>query len=85
MGQGNPTQAFQALTFRDISPSVAEKIKTLFSLDYTSGLAYREHLKVIKNECKTNEKFQFKLANRSRMPNRRDFNNFFTDYKRDKF
>ena len=42
-------------------------------------------MKAIKNECKTNEKFQFKLANRSRMPNRRDFNNFSTDYKRDKF
>ena len=65
----HPTQALQALTFRDISPSVAEKIKTLFSLDYTPGLAYREHLKAIKNECKTNEEFQFKLANRSRMPN----------------
>ena len=53
----HPTKSVQALTFRDIASTAAERIKTLFQLDYTPALAYRECLKQLQSECKDSNEF----------------------------
>ena len=81
----HPTTALQALSFRDISLATAEKIDSLFHLNYTPALAYRECLKQLENAITDRTEFQIALADRSIMPSRRDFNNLYTEYKKLKY
>ena len=81
----HPTKAFHALTFRDLSTDIVEKITNLFAQNHTPALAHRQMRKSLQQTYQEKQDFQVALADRSIMPSRRDFNNLFTEYKRKKF
>ena len=51
----------------------------------TPGLAYRELLQEIKQISANDVELHRNLADRSKMPRRRDFNNLFTEFHRKQF
>ena len=81
----HPVDALQSLSFKDVAKNVTQKIKQMFENGYTPALAYNEFIKGIKQECSDSLEFHLKLADRSKVPSRRDFNNLFTEYKRSKY
>ena len=73
------------MSFRDIPSCIADNIKALFNLDYTPALAYTEFVKRLQTECQSSIEFQERLADRSILPSRRDFNNFYNSFKTEEF
>ena len=74
-------QAGQSYSFEDIPVGVIERIKNMYQLNYTPGLAYREFLKGVKCACKNEMEFHERLSHRSIIPWRRDFNQIYTQFK----
>ena len=77
----HPTLAAQVFSYEDIPTDLKERIFTLFSINYTPGSAYRELYKSVKNGCTSDKEFHEKMAHRSIMPLRSDFNQLYTQYK----
>uniref|UniRef100_A0A7M5V8P8 MULE transposase domain-containing protein n=1 Tax=Clytia hemisphaerica TaxID=252671 RepID=A0A7M5V8P8_9CNID len=76
------TKSLQSLSFKDIPDHVSKTIHELFQKGYTPGLAYREMMQDLKSKSTDDLDLHLKLADRSQMPRRRDFNNLYTDYHR---
>ena len=55
----------------------------MFDNGYT--LAYREFLKGIRRQLADDLELYAYLADRSKVPSRRDFNNLYTEYKRNRY
>ena len=77
--------SLQSLSFQDIPTEVSDRITNLFEKGLTPGLAYREMLQQVKAVSKDDLELHLNLANRSIMPRRRDFNNLYTEFHREKF
>ena len=70
----HPVQALQALSFKDIPAHVIDRIRDMYDHGYTPGLAYEEFMKGVRIECQKEVEFHWKLADCSKVPRRRDFN-----------
>ena len=77
--------SLQALTFRDIAEETSNRIVQLFERGLTPGLAYREMLQELKQKFPNDLELHRNLADRSIMPRRKDFNNLYTQFHRNKF
>ena len=78
-------EAAQALSFKDISSESKERITSMFNNGYTPSLAYREFLKGIRRQLADDLELHAYLADRSKVPSRRDFNNLYTEYKKNRY
>ena len=74
-------QALQSLSFKDIPLDIRDRIKGMFENGYTPGLAYKEFFKGLKSRCSDEIELHQNMADRSKMPMRRDFNKFYTEFK----
>ena len=81
----HPIQALQSLSFRDIPQNVLEEINQMYENGYTPGLAYKEFTKLVMKGSKDELEFHIRLADRSTVPRRRDFNNLFTEFNKKKY
>ena len=82
----DPLDALQSMSFnKDVAENVTQKIKQMFDNVYTPVLAYKEFIKGIEQDFSDSLEFHLKLADRSKVPSRRDFNDLFTKYKRSKY
>ena len=77
----HPVQALQALSFKDISLDIRDRIKGMFENGYTPGLAYKELFKTLKSRCSDEIELHQNMADRSKIPMRRDFNKLYTEFK----
>ena len=77
--------SLQVKGFKDISEAAKLQIFSLFEDGKTPGSAYREFVKLIKRSCNGEADFHLALADRSKVPKRSDFNNLFTQFKKEKF
>ena len=81
----HPLESLQALNFRNISEDVSNKIKLHLEKRSTPGSAYKEMLQLLKQQSKDDLELHLNLADFSKMPKRRDFNNLYTEFHRKKF
>ena len=81
----HPVQALQALSFKDIPAHVVDRIRDMYGHGYTPGLAYKELIKGVRIECHDEVDFHWKLADRSKVPRRRDFNQLYTEYNKEMY
>ena len=58
----HPMNSLQAWNFKDIPPSVVNKINSLYERGLTPGLVYREYMSSLRNACKDNFEFHLKKA-----------------------
>ena len=81
----HPVQSLQTLSFKDISEKVSKEIRHLYEKGYTPGMAYRDCLQTLKSIATDDLDFHLKLADRSIIPRRRDFNHLYTEFHRQMF
>ena len=77
--------SLQSLGYKDIPPKVLEQVMTLFENGLLPGAAHKELMRQVKSECENEEQYHIKVADRSQIPRRSDFNNIYRDFKRMKF
>ena len=77
--------ALQTLSFKDIPCDTRERIKTMFEIGYTPGLAYKEVYKSMTMQASDEIQFHLLTADRSKVALRRDFNSLYTEYKKERF
>ena len=78
-------KALQSLGFKDIPGTVVEQIKSLFENGLLPGAAHRELMKQVRSECINEEQYHVRIADRSQVPRKSDFNNLYKEYNRKKF
>ena len=77
-------QSLHSLSFKDISDSVIRRIEGMFACRLLPGTAYRELLRQLRSECKDDLEYQ-RLSDRSHAPWTKDFNDIYTEYKKEYF
>ena len=81
----HPVNALQTLTFKDISINTRDQIKTMYQNGFTPRLAFKEMYKEVTKQASDEIQVHLKIADRSIMPLRSDFNSLYTEFKREKF
>ena len=81
----HPILALQSLSFKDIPENVSAEINHMYENGYTPGLACKEFIKSVKKSCQNDLEFHLRLADRSAVPKRIDFNNLFTEFNRKRY
>jgi hypothetical protein len=64
---------------------VKNDIKQMFASGLLPGVAYREFLRQLRSECKDELEYHQRLADRSIAPRRQDFNDIYSEFKRERF
>ena len=75
-------QSLHSLSFKDIPTSVKNDIKQMFESGLLPGAAHREFLRQLRSECKDELEYHQQLADRSKAPRRKDFNNIYSLFKK---
>ena len=57
----------------------------MFNSGLLPGAAYREFLRQLKSECKDDLEFHKRFSDRSQTPRRKDFNDIYTNFKKERF
>ena len=78
-------QSLHSLSFKDVPASVISHIKEMFAGGLLPGAAYRELLRQLRSECKDDLEYHRRLSDRSQAPRRKDFNDIYTDFKKERF
>lgn len=78
-------QSLHSLSFKDIPTSVKNDIKQMFESGLLPGAAHREFLRQLRSECKDELEYHQQLADRSKAPRRKDFNDIYSLFKKDWF
>jgi hypothetical protein len=78
-------QSLHSLSFKDVPASVKNDIKQMFASGLLPGVAYREFLRQLRSECKDELEYHQRLADRSIAPRRQDFNDIYSEFKRERF
>ena len=78
-------QSLHSLSFKDVPASVISHIKEMFASGLLPGAAYRELLRQLRSECKDDLEYHRRLSDRSQAPRRKDFNDIYTDFKKERF
>lgn len=78
----HPTNSLHALSFKDIPPAVIETIKAMFSTGLLPGAAHKEFMRELRSQCKDDMEYHMKLADRSKVPRRGDFNDIYAAFNK---
>ena len=78
-------QLLHSLSFKDIPTSVKNDTKQMFESGLLPGAAHREFLRQLRSECKDELEYHQQLADRSKAPRRKDFNDIYSLFKKDRF
>ena len=81
----HPTNSLHALSFKEIPDEVVETIKGMFSNGLLPGAAHKEFMRRLRSECKDDLEYHLKLADRSRVPRRADFNTIYVSFNKSKY
>ncbi len=76
-------KSLQSLTFKDIPDSIVHQIKDMFSRGLLPGAAHKELMHQLRSECKNDLEYHQRLADRSEIPRRKDFNDIYSDFKKE--
>lgn len=76
------TSALQVLAFKDIPEHTSSTIYSLFACGMTPATAYRDFLRTVRSNAKSDMDFHQILSDRSQVPKRRDFNALYTEFNR---
>ena len=76
-------ESLHSLSFKDIPASVVCHIKEMFASGLLPSAAYRELLRQIRSECKDDLEYHQRISDRSQAPRRKDFNDIYTEYKKE--
>ena len=78
-------QSPHSLGFKDIPTLVKNDIKQMFESGLLPGAAHREFLCQLRSECKDEPEYHQQLADCSNAPRRKDFNDIYSLFKKDRF
>ena len=73
----HPISSLHSLSFKDIPDEVSLSIKELFENGYTPAHAYREFLRMKREESKSQTELLITMSDRSKVPRRNDYNNIY--------
>ena len=79
------TRSLHSLTFKDIPIEVKSQIEKLFQTGLLPRAAHRELLRQLRSECNSELEYQEKLADRSILPRKPDFNRLYGLFTREKY
>ena len=79
----HPVQALHSLSFKDIAESTLERINSMFKNGLLPGAVHKELMRQLRSECKTDLEYHLKLADRSIIPRRMDFNTIYRQFTND--
>ena len=65
--------------------SVVSLVKEMFARGLLPGAAYREMMRQLRSECNDDLDYHRRLSDRSQAPRRKDFNNIYTEFKKERF
>ena len=57
----------------------------MFARGLLPGAAYREMMRQLRSECNDDLDYHRRLSDRSQAPRRKDFNNIYTEFKKERF
>ncbi len=78
----HPTNSLQALSFKEIPEDVINKINDMFSNGLLPGAAHKEFMGQLRCDCKDDIEYHLRLADRSKVPRRADFNDIYASYNK---
>ena len=78
-------EALHSLTFKDIPTPVVDKILDMFDNGLLPAAAYQEFLRQLRSECGDDLEYHKRLSDRSQAPRRKDFNDIYTSFKKERF
>ena len=81
----NSVQSLHSLSFKDIPQLVTNQIKEMYANGLLPGAAYRELLRQLRSECKDDFEYHQRLSDRSVAPRRKDFNDIYDEFKKERF
>lgn len=81
----HPIQSLHALSFKDMSPDVVNQVKDSFKKGLLPGSAYKEFLKQLRSECSSDLEYHKRMADRSLVPRRNDFNYLYGQFTKENF
>ena len=77
--------ALHSLSFKDIPTPVVDKILDMLDNGLLPATAYQEFLRQLRSECKDDIEYHKRLSDRSQAPRRKDFNDIYTNFKKERF
>ena len=78
-------ESLHSLSFKDMPASVVSLVKEMFARGLLPGAAYREMMRQLRSECNDDLDYHRRLSDRSQAPRRKDFNNIYTEFKKECF
>lgn len=78
----HPTNSLHALSFKEIPGEVVDTIKDMFARGLLPGAAHKEFMRILRSECKDEKEYHLRLADRSKVPRRADFNDIYTSFNK---
>ena len=81
----HPVKSLQSLSFKDVPADVKNKICELFESGSLPGAAHREYMRQTRTECSDDIEYHKRLSDRSIVPRRSDFNNFYSEFNKKHF
>lgn len=76
------TNTLRAWGFKDIPEFTTRTIRSLFAFGMTPATAYRDFVRTVRCNVSSEMEFHQILADRSKVPRRRDFSVLYTEYNR---
>ena len=77
--------SLHSLSFKDIPDSMIRQMKGIFARGLLPAAAYRELLRQLRSESKNDLEYHKRLSDRSQAPRRKDFNDIYTEFKKEQF
>ena len=78
----HPTNSLHASSFKEIPDAIVHTIKDMFSNGLLPGAAHKEFMRQLRSECKDEIEYHLRLADRSKVPRRADFNDIYGSFNK---